>query len=43
MQIDLNKYTDFVRVVTSDASNHTDILNERLADLNTNTTIQLCY
>ena len=39
MQIDLNKYTDFVRVVTSDASNHTDILNERLADLNTNTTI----
>lgn len=39
MQIDLNKYTDFVRVVTSDASNHTDVLNERLADLNTNTTI----
>ena len=39
MQIDLNKYTDFVRVVTSDASNHTDVLNERLSDLNTNTTI----
>jgi NTP pyrophosphatase (non-canonical NTP hydrolase) len=39
MQIDLNKYQDFVLEVTSEASNDTEKLIERLADLNTNTTI----
>ena len=39
MQIDLNKYQDFVREVTSAESNYPDKLVERLADINTNTTI----
>lgn len=39
MQIDLNKYTDFVREVTSDASNHTDVMIERLTEINNTTTI----
>ena len=39
MQIDLNKYQDFVREVTSAESNHPDKLVERLDDINTNTTI----
>ena len=37
--IDLNKYQDFVREVTSAESNYPDKLVERLADINTNTTI----
>ena len=39
MQIDLNKYQDFVREVTSAESNYPDKLVQRLADINTNTTI----
>jgi len=39
MQIDLNKYQDFVREVTSAESNYPNKLVERLADINTNTTI----
>ena len=39
MQIDLNKYQDFVREVTSAESNYPDKLVERLTDINTNTTI----
>ena len=39
MQIDLNKYHDFVAEVTSDASNYPDVLVERIKDINTNTTI----
>ena len=39
MQIDLNKYQDFVREVTSDPSNYTDELIKRLTDINSFTTI----
>lgn len=39
MQIDLNKYTDFVREVTSQESNHTDVLVDRLTEVNTNSTV----
>ena len=39
MQIDLNKYQDFVREVTSEPSNHTDKLVDRLNELNTNHTL----
>ena len=39
MQIDLNKYQDFVREVTSAESNYPDKLTQRIADINTNTTI----
>ena len=39
MQIDLNKYQDFVREVTSAESNYPDKLVERLTDINTNTTV----
>ena len=39
MQIDLNKYHDFVREVTSAESNYPDKLVQRIADINTNTTI----
>ena len=37
--IDLNKYQDFVREVTSAESNYPDKLVQRIADINTNTTI----
>jgi NTP pyrophosphatase (non-canonical NTP hydrolase) len=37
--IDLNKYQDFVREVTSAESNYPDKLAQRIADINTNTTI----
>lgn len=37
--IDLNKYQDFVREVTSAESNYPDKLTQRIADINTNTTI----
>ena len=37
--IDLNKYQDFVREVTSAESNYPDKLTQRKADINTNTTI----
>ena len=37
--IDLNKYQDFVREVTSAESNYPDKLVERITDINTNTTI----
>src|SRR6056300_1708283 len=39
MQIDLNKYQDFVREVTSAESNYPNKLVQRIADINTNTTI----
>ena len=39
MQIDLNRYQDFVREVTSDASNCPDELAKRLTEIDTNTTI----
>ena len=39
MQIDLNKYQDFVRAVTSKESNYPDELVDRIEDLNTNSTI----
>ena len=39
MQIDLNKYTDFVREVTSNESNHTDALVDKLNEINNNHTI----
>ena len=39
MQIDLNKYHDFVAEVTSDASNYPAVLVERITEINTNTTI----
>ena len=39
MQIDLNKYQDFVCEVTSAESNYPDKLVERITDINTNTTI----
>jgi NTP pyrophosphatase (non-canonical NTP hydrolase) len=39
MQIDLNKYTDFVREVTSDQSNFTDALVAKLSEIDTNHTI----
>jgi NTP pyrophosphatase (non-canonical NTP hydrolase) len=38
MQIDLNKYTDFVREVTSDNSNYTDKLVETLEQIEANKT-----
>ena len=43
MQIDLNKYQDFVREVTSDPSNHTDKLVDRLNELNTNHTLNPAF
>jgi NTP pyrophosphatase (non-canonical NTP hydrolase) len=39
MQIDLNKYQDFVREVTSVESNYPAQLIERIQEINTNTTI----
>ena len=39
MQIDLNKYQDFVREVTSKESNYPDELVDRIEDLNTNSSI----
>lgn len=39
MQIDLNKYQDFVREVTSAESNHSDILIEKIRAINEQTTI----
>jgi NTP pyrophosphatase (non-canonical NTP hydrolase) len=39
MQSDLNRYQDFVREVTSDASNYPDELAKRLTEIDTNTTI----
>ena len=39
MQIDLNKYHDFVAEVTSDASNYPDVLVQRITEINSNTTI----
>jgi NTP pyrophosphatase (non-canonical NTP hydrolase) len=39
MQIDLNKYQDFVQAVTSKESNYPDELVDRIEDLNTNSTI----
>lgn len=39
MQIDLNKYQDFVREVTSNASNYPADLIARLEEINNNTTI----
>lgn len=39
MQIDLNKYQDFVREVTSKESNYTEDFVARINDINTNTTI----
>lgn len=39
MQIDLNKYQDFVRAVTSKESNYPDELVDRIEDLNTNSSI----
>lgn len=39
MQIDLNKYQDFVREVTSEASNYTDVLVTRLQNLDQQYTI----
>jgi NTP pyrophosphatase (non-canonical NTP hydrolase) len=33
MNIDLNKYSEFVKVVTSDESNRLDVLTARLGDL----------
>lgn len=41
MQIDLNKYTDFVREVTSDNSNYTDKLVETLEQIEANKTINI--
>lgn len=39
MQIDLNKYTDFVREVTSKESNYPSDMVERINHINQNTTI----
>lgn len=39
MQIDLNKYQDFVRVVTSEESNYPDLLIEKIKAINESTTI----
>jgi NTP pyrophosphatase (non-canonical NTP hydrolase) len=39
MQIDLNKYQDFVRAVTSAESNYPAQLIERIQEINTTTTI----
>jgi NTP pyrophosphatase (non-canonical NTP hydrolase) len=39
MNIDLTKYTDFVREVTSDESNYTDALITKLQAVNAETTI----
>jgi NTP pyrophosphatase (non-canonical NTP hydrolase) len=39
MQIDLNKYQDFVREVTSKESNYPDALIDRIDQLNVTTTI----
>lgn len=39
MQIDLNKYTDFVREVTSEESNYTDALVKKLTEIDTTKTI----
>ena len=39
MQIDLNKYQDFVRAVTSKESIYPDELVDRIEDLNTHSTI----
>jgi len=39
MQIDLNKYQDFVQAVTSKESNYPNELVARIEDINTNTTI----
>lgn len=41
MQIDLNKYTDFVREVTSDESNYTDKLVDTLEQIDANKTINI--
>ena len=41
MQIDLNKYTDFVREVTSDNSNYTDKLVDTLEQIDANKTINI--
>ena len=41
MQIDLNKYTDFVREVTSDNSNYTDKLVDTLEQIEANKTINI--
>ena len=41
MQIDLNKYMDFVREVTSDNSNYTDRLIETLEQIEANKTINI--
>jgi NTP pyrophosphatase (non-canonical NTP hydrolase) len=39
MQIDLNRYQDFVQEVTSDASNYPDVLVDRITEINSNSTI----
>lgn len=41
MQIDLNKYTDFVREVTSEESNYTDKLVDTLEQIEANKTINI--
>lgn len=41
MQIDLNKYTDFVREVTSDNSNYTDKLVDTLEQIEATKTINV--
>ena len=41
MQIDLNKYMDFVREVSSDNSNYTDRLIETLEQIEANKTINI--
>jgi hypothetical protein len=39
MQIDLNRYTDFVQKVTSDESNYLDVMFKRINEINNNTAV----
>ena len=39
MQIDLNRYTDFVRQVTSDESNYVDVMFKRINEINNTSAI----
>ena len=41
MNIDLNKYQDFVQAVTSDASNNLDVLIARMRDLEQNENLNI--
>jgi NTP pyrophosphatase (non-canonical NTP hydrolase) len=41
MNIDLNKYQDFVQAVTSDASNNLDVLVARMRDLEQNENLNI--